>query len=124
MTERERLIELLDDRTRPWYYLLGTANNIRLLADYLLENNVKPLPFKIDDIVYYVKETGEDHSLKIEPAFVIMLSQKKDKTWKVRISFGNGGTRYNTAEIAERDIGAVLFRSFDEATEYVKNKKG
>ena len=115
-TERERLIELL--------IKAHVTFNTCKIADYLLENNVKPLPFKIDDIVYYVKETGKQHSLKIEPAFVIMLSQKKDKTWKVRISFGNGGTRYNTAEIAEKDIGTMLFKSFDEATEYVKNKKG
>ena len=51
MTERERLIELLNDKNRPWRYLLCSAN-IRRLADYLLENNVKPLPFKINDIVY------------------------------------------------------------------------
>lgn len=114
--ERERLIELL--------IKAHVTFNTCKLADTLLEAGFVKPPFKIDDIVYYVKETGEDHSLKIEPAFVIMLSQKKDKTWKVRISFGNGGTRYNTAEIAEKDIGTMLFKSFDEATEYVKNKKG
>ena len=50
MTERERLIELLNNS------LTGSVGLSSLLsesiADYLLENNVKPLPFKIDDTVY------------------------------------------------------------------------
>ena len=50
MTERERLIELLNNS------LTGSVGLSSLLsesiADYLLENNVKPLPFKINDIVY------------------------------------------------------------------------
>ena len=50
MTERERLIELLNNS------LTGSVGLSSLLsesiADYLLENNVKPLPLKINDIVY------------------------------------------------------------------------
>ena len=50
MTERERLIELLNNS------LMGSVGLSSLLsesiADYLLENNVKPLPLKINDIVY------------------------------------------------------------------------
>ncbi len=52
MTERERLIELIR-----FGYGKGRANeNLKqpeeTIADYLLENNVKPLPFKINDTVY------------------------------------------------------------------------
>lgn len=58
MTERERLIEIICE---------GLAQNCggncplpnkmycqncHILADYLLDNNVKALPFKINDIVY------------------------------------------------------------------------
>lgn len=50
MTERERLIELLNNS------LTGSVGLSSLLsesiADYLLENNVKLLPFKINDTVY------------------------------------------------------------------------
>ena len=50
MTERERLIELLNNS------LTGSVGLSSLLsesiADYLLKNNVKALPFKINDIVY------------------------------------------------------------------------
>ena len=42
--ERNRLIELLIKA----HVTFGTGK----IADYLLENNVKPLPFKINDIVY------------------------------------------------------------------------
>ena len=54
MTERERLIELLcsaplGSKTFEQQYYKSTITKI---ADYLLENNVKPLPFKINDIVY------------------------------------------------------------------------
>ena len=65
MTERERLIELIGskvcedyspncDEWQPHSCEKCYANDCRIgeLADYLLANNVKPLPFKIDDIVY------------------------------------------------------------------------
>ena len=52
MNERERLIELLcsaplGSRTFEQQYYKSTITKI---ADYLLENNVKPLPLKINDI--------------------------------------------------------------------------
>ena len=50
MTDRERLIELLNNS------LTGSVGLSSLLSesitDYLIGNNVKPLPFKINDIVY------------------------------------------------------------------------
>ena len=65
MTERERLIELIGskvcedyspncDEWQPHSCEKCYVNDCRIgeLADYLLANNVKPLPFKIDDIVY------------------------------------------------------------------------
>ena len=65
MTERERLIEMIGskvcedyspncDEWQPHSCEKCYANDCRIgdLADYLLENNVKPLPFKINDIVY------------------------------------------------------------------------
>ena len=65
MTERERLIELIGskvcedyspncDEWQPHSCEKCYANDCRIgdLADYLLANGVKPLPFKINDIVY------------------------------------------------------------------------
>lgn len=58
MTERERLIETICEGlaqncggncTLPNKMY---CQNCHILADYLLENNVKSLPFKIGDIVY------------------------------------------------------------------------
>ena len=58
MTERERLIEIICEGlaqncggncTLPNKMY---CQNCHILADYLLENNVKVLPFKINDTVY------------------------------------------------------------------------
>ena len=54
MPERERLIEILcsaplGSKTFEQQYY---KNTITKIADYLLENNVKLLPFKINDTVY------------------------------------------------------------------------
>lgn len=57
MTERERLIEILNKAPKSLRY--------EDLPDYLLENNVKPLPFKIDDIVYGISR-GEVIPIKID----------------------------------------------------------
>lgn len=48
MTERERLIELLLE----WGNKENDGVRAESIADYLLANNVKPLPCKINDIVY------------------------------------------------------------------------
>ena len=53
MTERERLIELLNDKNRPWHYLLCPAN-IRRLAVYLLANGVIVPPCKVGTHLYRV----------------------------------------------------------------------
>ena len=55
MTERERLIELLNKKYDHFCDQCGVNKDscyTENLADYLLENNIKPLPFKINDIVY------------------------------------------------------------------------
>ena len=62
MTERERLIELLNHKKHHGINIIVNQMDDRFnysteitneqLTDYLLENNVKPLSFKINDIVY------------------------------------------------------------------------
>lgn len=49
MTEKERLIELLNDKTKPWHYLL-CPSIIKLLAEYLLKNGVIVPPYDKDNI--------------------------------------------------------------------------
>lgn len=55
--ERNRLIELLIKA----HVTFGTGK----IADYLLENNVKPLPFRINDIVYGISR-GKIIPIKID----------------------------------------------------------
>lgn len=57
MTERERLIEILKNNYSCINEDCKKCGCVDMCftyieADYLLENNVKPLPFKINDIVY------------------------------------------------------------------------
>ena len=52
MNERERLIELLTQAENEELSLLEFEKKI--LADYLLENNVVVLPCKVGDKVYYI----------------------------------------------------------------------
>ena len=55
--ERNRLIELLIKA----HVTFGTGK----ITDYLLENNVKPLPFRINDIVYGISR-GKIIPIKID----------------------------------------------------------
>ena len=59
-TERDKLIELLNDKTKPWSYLLCPAN-IRSLADYLLANGVIVPPCKVGDVVYVLEICSCSH---------------------------------------------------------------
>lgn len=63
MTERERLIKTLDKTIATKDE--DTDDYIEWLADELLENNVKPLPCKINDIVYGISR-GEIIPIQID----------------------------------------------------------
>lgn len=52
MTDKDRLIELIQSKTQPWEYLLCKAN-IEALADYLLANGVIVPPCNVGDTLYY-----------------------------------------------------------------------
>ena len=53
MTERERLIELLDIIIQPGQKTLGD------IADYLLANGVVVLPCRVGDIMYYIGKSTD-----------------------------------------------------------------
>ena len=114
MTERERLIELLNNRTRPWYYLLGTANNIRLLADYLLENGVIVLPCKVGDTVYYINR-GRIERLKIrninysfrDREYYVYLENSSGKALNINYYQLIGYRLFNTLEEAEKALEGI-----------------
>ena len=109
MTERERLIKLLNDRIRPWYYLLATANNIKLLADYLLANGVMVSLFKVGDKVWGFNFCKND---VIEYGIVRADTQiLKDGTYHTFY----GTNENNYIEFDYDDIGKTVFLTKEEA---------
>ncbi len=63
MTDRDRLIELVEDGF-PKRYEVVFRKDIEKLADYLLANGVIVPPCKVGDKVYYVHETLWDNDYK------------------------------------------------------------
>ena len=60
MTDRERLIELLEDTLHEWECDVS-IKTVTEIAEHLISNGVIVLPCKVDDIVYYI--TGIGHNL-------------------------------------------------------------
>lgn len=64
MTERERLIELLEDTLHEWESDVS-VQTLTEIAEHLIENGVIVPPCKVGDTVYYI--TGIGHNL-VKPA--------------------------------------------------------
>ena len=76
MTEREKLIKLLDDGC---YKACSDASGKKvneILADYLLENGVTILPCKAGDILYSIWE-DDDGNLQIDETEIVDVSIHK-----------------------------------------------
>ena len=100
MKMKDRLIELLNDKTRPWSYLLCPAN-IRSLADSLIEDGVIVPLFKVGDKVYIVAEISE----KIVESIVIGVWLFENECAIIT----NYGTIHNDS------IGKTVFLTREEA---------
>ena len=66
MTDRERLIELLEDTLHEWESDVS-VQTLTEIAEHLIENGVIVLPCKVGDTVYYI--TGIGHNI-VKPAKV------------------------------------------------------
>lgn len=76
MTEREKLIALLDDGC---YKACSDASGKKVnevLADYLLENGVTILPCKVGDMVYSIWQ-DDDGNLQIDETEIVDVSIHK-----------------------------------------------
>lgn len=70
---KESLYELLDNEIDS-----ENANiNIEWLADYLIEHNVMMLPYKVGDMIYYVKEENNDYAVKLGKITQIIIGDNK-----------------------------------------------
>lgn len=116
MTERGKLIELLnkyfevrdDDFYKGWL-----MNGAETIVDYLLENNVKPLPFKVNDIIYGISR-GQIIPIQIDAI----------KYTKIGIDICGSNEEYFGYSIIHLDInnqiGIPWYKTKEEALEALK----
>lgn len=130
MTERERLIELLDIIIQPGEKTLGD------IADYLIANGVIVLPCKVGDIVWKIedvwylddKKTWTHHYEKEVLEFMVRsmsISCNSKGVWtkKIRIcQVKNGETIDHQRNIEFEEIGKTVFLTREEAEKALKKR--
>lgn len=108
MTERERLIKLLEGKS------IDTMADVEYVADYLLENGVIVPPVKVGQKVYYVIESlGEVAEGCIREIIVAE---------EVFVNFTLKGWFSQTSHIGE--IGKTVFLTKEEALQALKGAEG
>ena len=118
MSERERLIELLKQtcHCKDEDCSNCSSNGICFThreADYLLENGVIVPPVKIGDTFFRTL----DWKNCIDKCIVSSLTQKSNKTWKIRLTSGEFRSVF---EITINDIGKTVFLTKEEAEKALK----
>lgn len=73
------------------------------------------IPIQIGTKVYFVVSWNNS----IESGIVSMIQQKRDLTWKFRISYTIGSSTFDTS-ISE--LGKTIFLTYDEAEKYKAEK--
>lgn len=111
LEQRERLIELLNDKTRPWNYLL-CPENIRSLADYLLENGVILPPCNVGDTVYFTKAH-----------FGFLPTPKAEKIRKIELYDIDVIFRTESRAFNDKAIGSTVFLTKEEAEKELERMK-
>ena len=113
MNDRERLIELLQN----WGNKENDGVRAESIADYLLENGVIVPPVKISDTFFRTL----DWKNCIDKCIVSSLTQKSDKTWKIRLTSSEFRSVF---EITINDIGKTVFLTKEEAEQAIQALKG
>lgn len=117
MTERERLIEMLDECRN----IEGIGMElVEKQADLLLDNGVIVLPVWIGQKIWGVTPANwKQTEWKIWEGKVSMLQQKVDKSWKVRITVSS-----SVWDCSLDDIGTKYFLSLEEAERELERRNG
>ena len=116
MTERERLIEMLNE----WGNKENDGVRAESIADYLLKNGVIALPCKVGDIMYYIGKSTDLSALHntIYKSDVVKIIHKEEGI-SIILRFYNGP--YCFAEITEiNDFGKRIFLTKEEAEKALK----
>ena len=116
MTERERLIELLDKKYDHFCDQCGVNKDSRYtenLANYLLENGVIVPPCKVDDTIYIVDEYSNEFT-GIDECHVSCL-EWSGTSWVIF-------TDKDCNEHSEDYIGKTVFFTKEEAKKALKER--
>lgn len=112
MTERERLIELLNE-VGGNLLKFPTENFIEAFADYLLKNGVTALPCKVGDTVYCIKDY-----------LGFLPGPKAEKIGKIEIYDTDIFFKTDNRVFSYRAIGSTVFLSYEEAEKELRNSDG
>ena len=131
MTERERLIELINEGkdiypTRP--IINGLRQDLsEFLADHLLANGVIVPPCKVGDKVYSLPPCWrKDDGVSAYQITNFIISHNKKGIWTKKYRamwFVNGNTVDAQINFWFDDIGKAVFFSREEAEKALKNKQ-
>ena len=128
MTERKRLIELLNSKISHLVLtdtdFVWTCERINDLADYLLANGVIVPPVAVGDVVYYIKGgyyRDPKYCEVSRPCMVVEVSLKLQRGGErvMRGFITDNGTRYNFDS-----IGKTVFLSREEAEAALERSRG
>lgn len=128
MTDRDRLIEILQNRTKDPCHLNGLYEWADDIADHLIANGIICLPCKVGDTVYSYK-----HSWCIEDGIapyqitniIITQNEKCEWTEKYRaLRVINGKTINWQLNFASDEIGKTVFPTPEEAEKALERSKG
>ncbi|MBO5715550.1 MAG: hypothetical protein J6S23_04050 [Clostridia bacterium] len=106
---KKRLMELISEVQ----YLGGLEEKV---ADILLANGVLVPPVKIGQTVYRIY-----WDYKIDVCKVSALTQKSDKSWKMRIT---SGINRSVFEVTPSEIGKIIFLTKWEAEKALAERSG
>lgn len=125
MTDRERLIELCNEKIRTmtfqnsdhWY---DFTVRTEIISDYLLANGVIVPPCKVGDIVYQIMDIKSVHRQVLELKVLrIEITEQTIRFWCRTVK----NYRYNFCELDIDDFGKTVFLTKEEAEAKLKESE-
>ena len=124
MTERERLIELLNNNE--WLTYILAKSNIPHLADYLLTNGVIVPPCKVGDTAYsYCGDFGVVLPYFVENLQIAFMDKDRNYwTYEANCHAEETDELLDEIDFDLDDIGKTVFLTKEEAETALKEREG
>lgn len=113
MTDRDRLIELLDIIIQPGQKTLGD------IADYLIANGVIVLLCKVGAEIFGLFDNDDEQRKEIYEGKVLCFSLDENNLLWARMRYRNGLTYWYTID----DFGKTVFLTLEEAEKALEDYK-